>query len=68
MNNLTAMEAREVINQIKALPPEEQAKVVDFIEEVKAMQRVKYADQVSFAEAAKWVFAEHAELMRKLSR
>ena len=42
--------------------------MVDFIEEVKAMQRVKYADQMSFAEAAKWVFTEHAELMRKLSR
>lgn len=68
MNSLPHMEAREVIDQIKALPPEEQAKVVDFIEEVKAMQRVKYADQMSFAEAAKWVFTEHAELMRKLSR
>jgi hypothetical protein len=35
---------------------------------VKALQRVKYADQVSFADAAQWVFAEHAELMRKLSQ
>ena len=68
MNSLPNMEAREVINQIKSLPPEEQAKVVDFIEEVKAMQRVRYADQMGFAEAAKWVFTEHAELMRKLSR
>jgi hypothetical protein len=68
MNNLTTMEAREVIDQIKALPPEEQAKVVDFIEEVKALQRVKYADPVGFAEAAQWVFTEHAELMRKLSQ
>jgi hypothetical protein len=28
--------------------------------------RVKYADQKSFADAAQWVFTEHAELMRKL--
>jgi hypothetical protein len=68
MNNLTIMEAREVIDQIKALPPEEQAKVVDFIEEVKALQRGKYADPVGFAEAAQWVFTEHAKLMRKLSQ
>lgn len=62
------MKANEVIDQIRALPPEEQAKVVDFIEEVKAMQRVKYADQASFADAAQWVFTEHAELMRKLGQ
>ena len=68
MNSLTAMKASEVIDQIKALPPEEQSKVVDFIEEVKAMQRGKSADQASFAQAAQWVFAEHAELMRKLSQ
>lgn len=61
------MKAREVIDQIKAMPPEEQAKVIDFIEEVKAAQRVRFADETSFASAAEWVFQEHAELMRKLS-
>ena len=67
MNSLSPMKAHDVIDQIKALSPEEQAKVVDFIEEVKALQRLKYADNVSFADAAKWVFNEQAELMRKLS-
>jgi len=62
------MNAHEVIDRIKALPPEEQAKVIDFIEEVKAAHRVKYADDKSFAAAADWVFKEHAELMRKLSQ
>jgi hypothetical protein len=62
------MKAHEVIDQIKALPPEERAKVIDFIEEVKAAQRVKYADDKSFADAAEWVFKEHAELMRKLGQ
>jgi hypothetical protein len=42
--------------------------VVDFIEEVKAMQRVRNADVASFADAAQWVFNEHAELMRKLGQ
>jgi hypothetical protein len=62
------MKAHEVIDQIKAMSPEEQAKVIDFIEEVKTSQRVKYADDKSFADAAQWTFKEHAELMRKLSQ
>lgn len=61
------MNARDVIDRIKALPPEEQAKVIDFLEEVKAVQRVKCADDKNFAAAADWVFKEHAALMRKLS-
>lgn len=66
--SMNSMNAHELIDQIKAMPPEEQAKVIDFIEEVKALQRVKYADDKSFAEASQWAFNEHAELMRKLSQ
>ena len=62
------MNAHEVIVQIKAMPPEEQAKVIDFIEEVKASRGVKYADKKSFDAAAQWALTEHAELMRKLSQ
>ena len=62
------MKAREVIDQIIALPPEEQAKVVEFIEEVKASQQGKLRSKASFEEAAHWVFTEHQELMRKLSQ
>jgi hypothetical protein len=62
------MTTSEVIDQIKALPPEEQAKVIGFIEEVKATLRVSSADAASFAAAADWVFKEHSELMRKLSQ
>jgi hypothetical protein len=65
---IALVKAREVIAQIMALPPEEQAKVIDFIEEVKSMQRGKKATGKSFTDAAKWVFAEHSELMRKLSQ
>jgi hypothetical protein len=35
------MTARAIIEQIKALPPEEQAKMIDFVEEVKAVQAFK---------------------------
>lgn len=60
--------AHQLIDQIKALPAEEQAKVIDFLEEVKAALNGRYADTKSFADAADWVFAEHAELMHKLSQ
>ena len=62
------MTAREVIDQIKALPPEERARVIDFIEEVRAQEHVRYADQKNFEDAAAWTLKEHAELMRKLSQ
>lgn len=42
--------------------------VIDFVEEVRALQHVRYADKKSFAAAAAWTQHEHAELMRKLSQ
>ena len=62
------MTARVIIEQIKALPPEERAKVIDFLEEVKAVQAVRTMKPEPFAESAKRVFDRHAELMQKLSR
>jgi len=64
------MTAFEVIDQIKALSPEERAKVVGFVRELDSAEtpQVRYADDKAFAEAAKWTFTEHAELMRKLSQ
>ena len=63
------MTAREVIEQIKTLPPPERAKVVDFVHDMEAKESpVRAADDQAFTEAAKWVFNEHAELMRKLSQ
>ena len=64
-----AMTAYEVIDQIKALPLPERAKVLDFVHELEAKEpKVKYADAQAFGEAAKWAFGEHADLMRKLSQ
>jgi hypothetical protein len=63
------MTAREVIDYIKTLPPQERSKVVDFVHEMTTQESpVKHADNAAFTEAAKWVFGEHTELMRKLSQ
>jgi len=59
------MTAREVIEQIKTLPPQERDKVVDFVTK---KLRVKTMDQRTFDRSAKRVFNRHAELMRKLSQ
>lgn len=62
------MNAHEVIDQIKALAPEERAKVIEFLEAMKTGQQKGLSDDKSFAATADWVFKEHAELMRKLSQ
>jgi hypothetical protein len=63
------MTAYEVIDQIKALPLPERAKVLDFVHELEAGRApVRQADDQTFTEAARWVFDEHADLMRKLSQ
>lgn len=63
------MTAHEVIDQIKALPPTEQAKVLDFIHALDAdKSSTPTAGDRAFSDAAKWVFAEHSDLMRKLSQ
>ena len=63
------MTAFEVIDQIKALSPSEQAKVLDFVHDLEAKQSpVRHANDQAFTDAAKWVFDEHADLMRKLSQ
>ncbi|PTY06500.1 hypothetical protein DB347_10650 [Opitutaceae bacterium EW11] len=59
------MTAHEVIQQIKTLPPQERAKVVDFV--TKEL-RVKTMNKQTFDQASKQVFDRHAELMRRLSQ
>ena len=63
------MTACEVIDQIKALPPPERAKVLDFVHELEAARGpIRHADDRAFNEAARWVLGEHADLMRKLAQ
>ncbi len=62
------MTAIEVIGQIKALPPEERAKVVGFIHEMESDKPARTMDRKTFEQSAKQVFDRHAELMHKLSQ
>jgi len=62
------MTARALIDQIKALPPEEQAKVIEFVEEIKSAQRGRTISADLFEKAAQRVFERHARLMHKLSK
>jgi hypothetical protein len=63
------MTAHEVIDQIRALSPPERAKVLDFVHELEVKQPpFRYAENRAFADAFKWAFGEHADLMRKLSQ
>lgn len=62
------MTAHAVIEQIKALPPEEQSKVIEFLEEVRAARAVRTMKAETFQETSRRVFDRHAVLMKKLSR
>jgi hypothetical protein len=62
------MTAHTIIDQIKALPAEEQAKVIDFLEEVRSAQRARTMPPKTFEESAKRVLDRHAEVMHKLSQ
>jgi hypothetical protein len=63
------MTAVEVIDQIKALPPQEKAKVIDFVQALESdTPRFRTLDPEAFEQAARSVFKRHAELMHKLSQ
>jgi hypothetical protein len=62
------MTARVIINQIKALDPEEQAKVLDFLEEVKLAHQGREMESKIFQRSAQDVFTRHSDLLRKLSQ
>jgi hypothetical protein len=62
------MTAHEVIDQIKALPPEERAKVAGFIHEMESSLPAGTMDEKTFEHSARIVFDRHAELMKKLSK
>ncbi len=59
------MTARDVIEQIKALPAEEQEKVREF---VTTDLPLKVMEKDTFEPATKQVFERHRELMRRLSQ
>ena len=64
------MSATEVIEQIKSLPPDEQAKVAEFLRN-HAASRAKTPEcnvAEEFKKAADQVFTKNAELFRKLAQ
>jgi hypothetical protein len=66
------MSAAEIIEQIKALSPEERQEVVSFIrtaenDEPAATSTVRYMDDRTFDAVAERVFERHAELFKKLA-
>jgi hypothetical protein len=66
------MSALEVIEQFKALPPEEKAVVVDFIHKSGAASlpggAARYADSKTVAETAEKIFDRYDDLFRKLAQ
>ncbi|CAN5527332.1 hypothetical protein BH20VER1_BH20VER1_16910 [soil metagenome] len=66
------MSVAELIERIKALPPDELEEVRSFVlgtEEVKAGEpEVRYASDEQFNRAADRVFENHDELLRKLAQ
>lgn len=61
------MSARDIIREIEALPPEERQVVRDYLLRSEPEQAVQMEEAVAAA-AADRVFAEHAELFRKLAQ
>lgn len=67
------MSAAEIIEQIKALPLEEQREVFSFVRKVEkesaaaSGQGVRYADDKTFDAAVDRVFERHDELFKKLA-
>jgi hypothetical protein len=62
------MTAAQVIDEIKALNPQERAKVLDLLLEIEADQNIRHADDLAFDHAADRVMDRHADLMRKLAQ
>ena len=61
------MSAQEIIEQIKALPPKDQAMVLEFARSLHT-DGVHYVDQETLEKAARKVFDEHEKLFRKLAQ
>jgi hypothetical protein len=66
------MSALEIIEQFKALPPQEKAVVLDFIRKMGTPPSpevpVRYAEPTSVAETAEKIFDRYDDLFRKLAQ
>jgi hypothetical protein len=66
------MSALEIIDQIKVLPPEEKAKVVDYVRQLQAdrsaMNEAHLMEKAEFDAAKERMFSKHSELLKKLAQ
>ena len=64
------MSALEIIEQIKALPPKEQAEVLDFVRNMNGSPapQIKYADPNTIAASSEKIFDRYDDLFRKLAK
>ena len=65
------MSAAEIIELIKKLPPLERAEMSSFLQKVDADTQphgIQFASDADFDRAAKLVFAENHELLRRLAQ
>lgn len=64
------MSATEIIEQIKALPPQERKQVVEFVHEAvkSTAPQVQGTREERFVRAADTVFRKHEEALRRLAQ
>jgi hypothetical protein len=62
--------AAKIIEEIKHLPPQEQAKVVEYVQQLSqdSTPQVRYMDKKDFDVAAHAVFEKYDDLLRRLSQ
>lgn len=67
---LRVVSAAEIIEQIKALPPNEKAAVVDFVHQMESgkPEGVQYVDPKDLGSTAEKVFDRYDDLFRKLAQ
>jgi hypothetical protein len=67
---ISGMSVAEIIEQIKTLPAEEQAKVAEFLRECVSGQEAaspRIMEDAAFNKAADATFSKHDELLKKLA-
>jgi hypothetical protein len=63
-----AMSAQEVIEQIKAMPPEDREEVANYVRELEAISPTPEQNEPDWDRIIEEVFDEHEELFRKLAQ
>ena len=64
IGDIGLVNATEIIEQIRQLPPQEKGKVAEFVR----VDATRYAPDEDARRAAEAVFAEHPELFRQLAQ